>query len=124
MTQANALQQLAQQTFRARVYQAASGEWAWSIALAGDPVARGAGFESGEDAECDLYEHLPRPYSLILDHDPDSGVHYGPVLDVEPLKSCTCPQCHGAGYLDGAIECPNCYGHGELYCLDDLEAAQ
>lgn len=45
-----------------------------------------------------------------------------PVL--EPLPSNTCPQCHGAGYLDGAIECPNCFGHGELYCLDDLEVAE
>lgn len=83
MTQASAPQQPAHQTHRARVYQAASGEWAWSIDLAGEPFARGAGFESGEDAECNLYEHLPRPYSLILDHDPDSGVHYGPVLDGE-----------------------------------------
>lgn len=54
----------------------------------------------------------------------DSGVHYGPVLDGEPLQSQTCPQCHGAGYLDVAIECPNCYGHGEIYRLDDLEVAQ
>ena len=124
MTQAAAPQQPAQQTYRARVYQAASGEWAWSIDLAGEPFSRGAGFESGEDAEFNIYEHLPRPYSLILDHDPDSGVHYGPVLDGEHLQSQTCPQCHGAGYLDGAIECPNCFGHGELYCLDDLEVAE
>jgi DnaJ-class molecular chaperone len=41
-----------------------------------------------------------------------------PVL--EPLASCTCPQCHGAGYLDGAIECPNCYGHGEVFQLDEV----
>lgn len=86
MTQAAAPQQPAQQTYRARVYQAASGEWAWSIDLAGDPFARGAGFESGEDAECNLYEHLPRPYSLILDHDPDSGVHYGPVRMVSRFR--------------------------------------
>ena len=33
MTQAAAPQQSAQQIYRARVYQAASGEWAWSIAL-------------------------------------------------------------------------------------------
>lgn len=139
MTQAAAPQQPAQQTYRARVYLAASGQWAWSIDLAGEPFARGAGFESGEDAESNIYEHLPRPYSLILDHDPDSGVHYGPVLDGEvmtqanaphkaddsiwsfakPLVSSTCPRCHGSGYLDGAIECPNCYGHGEVYQLDD-----
>ena len=86
MTQANALQQLAQQTFRAHVYQAASGEWSWSIALHGEFVARGAGFESGEAAEDDLYEHLQRPYSLILEHDPDSGLIYGPVLDGEVSK--------------------------------------
>lgn len=42
----------------------------------------------------------------------------------EPLKSCTCPHCHGAGYLEGAIECPNCYGHGEVFQLDDLEVAE
>jgi RecJ-like exonuclease len=40
-----------------------------------------------------------------------------PVL--EPLPSNTCPQCHGAGYLDDAIECPNCYGHGEVFQLDE-----
>ena len=40
-----------------------------------------------------------------------------PVL--EPLPSNTCPQCLGAGYLDGAIECPNCYGHGEVFQLDE-----
>lgn len=38
----------------------------------------------------------------------------------ESLPSCTCPQCHGAGYLDGAIECPNCYGHGEVFQLDEV----
>ncbi len=86
MTQANAPQQPAPQTYRARVYQAASGEWAWSIDLAGEPFARGAGFESGCLAECDLYEHLQRPYSLILEHDPDVGVIYGPVLDGEVSK--------------------------------------
>jgi hypothetical protein len=86
MTQAAAPQHSAQKTFRARVYQAASGEWAWSIDFAGEPFARGAGFGSGQAAEDDLYEHLPRPYSLILDHDPDSGVHYGPVLDGEVVK--------------------------------------
>ena len=86
MTQAAAQQQPAQQTFRARVYQAASGEWAWTIALDGEFVARGAGFESGEAAEDDLYEHLQRPYSLILEHDPDSGVIYGPVLEKSPEK--------------------------------------
>lgn len=42
----------------------------------------------------------------------------------EPLQSHTCPQCHGAGYLDGAIECPNCYGHGEVFQLDDLEVVE
>lgn len=87
MTQAAAQQQPAQQTFRARVYQAASGEWAWTIALYGEFVARGAGFESGEAAEDDLYEHLQRPYSLILEHDPDSGVIYGPVLEDAPEKT-------------------------------------
>jgi DnaJ-class molecular chaperone len=45
-----------------------------------------------------------------------------PVL--EPLPSQTCPQCHGAGYLDGAIECPNCYGHGEVFQLDGVEVAE
>lgn len=39
---------------------------------------------------------------------------------IEPLPSCTCPQCHGAGYLDDAIECPNCYGHGEVFQLDEV----
>ena len=86
MTQAATLQQPAQPIYRARVYQAASGEWAWSIALDGEFVARGAGFESGEAAEYDLYEHLQRPYSLILEHDPDSGVIYGPVLEDAPEK--------------------------------------
>lgn len=86
MTQAAAPQQSAPQTYRARVYQAASGEWAWSISLDGEFVARGAGFESGCLAECDLYEHLQRPYSLILEHDPDSGLIYGPVLDGEVSK--------------------------------------
>lgn len=37
----------------------------------------------------------------------------------EPLPSCSCPQCHGAGYLDDSIECPNCYGHGEVFQLDE-----
>jgi DnaJ-class molecular chaperone len=41
-----------------------------------------------------------------------------------PLSSQTCPQCHGAGYLDDAIECPNCYGHGEVFQLDDVESAE
>jgi DnaJ-class molecular chaperone len=41
-----------------------------------------------------------------------------------PLLSETCPQCHGAGYLDDAIECPNCYGHGEVFQLDDVESAE
>lgn len=86
MTQAAAPQQPAHQTHRARVYQAASGEWAWSIDLAGEPFARGAGFESGMVAEDDLYEHLQRPYSLILEHDPDAGVIYGPILDGEVVK--------------------------------------
>ena len=144
MTQATAPQHPAQQTHRARVYQAASGEWAWSIDLAGDPFARGAGFESGMVAEDDLYEHLQRPYSLIMEHDPDAGVIYGPVLDgdvvtqaaaphktddsiwlfAKPLLSCTCHQCHGSGYLDGAIECPNCFGHGEVFQLDDVEVSE
>jgi hypothetical protein len=83
MTQAAAPQQPAQETFRARVYRSASGEWAWKIDVNGRPVARGAGFESGPAAEDDLYEHLQRPYSLILEHDPDAGVIYGPVLDGE-----------------------------------------
>jgi hypothetical protein len=86
MTQAAAPQQPAQQTYRARVYQAAAGEWSWTIALDGEFVARGAGFESGPAAEEDLYEHLQRPYSLILEHDPDAGVIYGPVLDGEVFK--------------------------------------
>jgi hypothetical protein len=154
MTQATAPQQHAQQTYRARVYQAASGEWAWSIALDGEFVARGAGFESGEAAEDYLYEHLQRPYSLILEHDPDAGVIYGPVLYgevvrggqviiramgcpgqsmfapvLESLPSQTCPQCYGSGYLrlyglDGHIDCPNCYGHGEVFQLDDVEVSE
>jgi DnaJ-class molecular chaperone len=47
----------------------------------------------------------------------------------KPLVSCTCPQCHGSGYLrlyglDGHIDCPNCYGHGEVFQLDDIEVAE
>jgi hypothetical protein len=86
MTQTATTQKPSQQTSRARVYQAAAGEWSWTIALDGEFVARGAGFESGEAAEDDLYEHLQRPYSLILEHDPDSGVIYGPVLEDAPEK--------------------------------------
>lgn len=42
----------------------------------------------------------------------------------EPLKSHTCPQCGGSGYLNDAIECPNCYGHGEVFQLDEVEVAE
>lgn len=48
------------------------------------------------------------------DFEPDANPVY-----CSPLPSQTCPQCHGSGYLDGAIECPNCYGHGEVFQLDE-----
>lgn len=64
----------------ARVYLAPSGQWAFAINRGTEPYCNGAGYESGEEAESALYEVLPRPYSLYMEHQPDAGLIYGPVL--------------------------------------------
>ena len=80
MTQAAAPRQFFQRTYRARVYLVAPGDWAWSIHLSGELVACASEYESGMAAEDDLRDYLQRPYTLTLEHDPDAGVIYGPVL--------------------------------------------
>lgn len=41
-----------------RVYQAASGEWSWTIERDGEPLVSGGGYATEAEADDDLQEHL------------------------------------------------------------------
>lgn len=65
--------------FIARVY-ADHGQWFFCINRGNEPFAFGCGYATGEAAEDDMRKVLPRPYSLYMEHQPDAGLIYGPVL--------------------------------------------
>lgn len=79
MTQQHSTEQQ-EACYVARVYQAPSGQWSFSVHFGTEPHCGGSGFSSGEEAESALYQVLPRPYSLFLGHEPEAGLIYGPVL--------------------------------------------
>lgn len=67
--------------FIARVYcEPVTGKWGFLINRGTEFYMSRSGFESGDAAELELYDYLPRPYSLHLDHNPDAGLIYGPEL--------------------------------------------
>ena len=120
MTQANALQQ---HSILGQVYCSPAGQWGYRVFMNGVQVACNAGYDDEiETAEacCAVFPDIDFPVRVVE----AVGFSFLPLPGSQPLPAHTCPQCLGAGYLDGAIECPNCFGHGELYCLDDLEVAE
>lgn len=52
-------------TYEGKAYQARSGQWAWLITEDDEELARGAGYESENEALQDMYDELAQYRSRI-----------------------------------------------------------
>lgn len=52
-------------TYEGKTYQARSGQWAWVVAQDDEELARGAGYESEDEALQDMYDELAQYRSRI-----------------------------------------------------------
>ncbi len=120
MTQASALQQLSHHV--GQIYSTPAGQWGYCVFIANVQVGCNCGYDN-QDAAADACFSAFGDVDLTVSFVDVPAFAFLPDYS-EPLPAHTCPQCRGAGYLEGAIECLNCFGHGEIYCLDDLEVAE